>query len=80
MWIALVILNIFHPGTILVGPESVYPKKTKLSRKEKKALKQEARNETIASLELEEQMTRPKRKKHGRDKQQSAQSEAREQL
>ncbi|KAG8669041.1 hypothetical protein FPOAC1_008428 [Fusarium poae] len=36
--IALVLLNIMHPGFVLRGPESEFPK---LSRKEKKALKEE---------------------------------------
>lgn len=36
--IALVLLNIMHPGFVLRGPESEFPK---LSRKEKKALKEQ---------------------------------------
>lgn len=36
MFIACVIMNIWHPGRYLVGPESEFPR---LSRAEKKALK-----------------------------------------
>lgn len=36
--IALVLLNIMHPGFVLRGPESEFPK---LSRKERKALKEQ---------------------------------------
>jgi hypothetical protein len=38
MMIAILVLIIWHPGRTLVGPESEFPH---LSRKEKKALKQE---------------------------------------
>lgn len=38
MLLALTLLNIAHPGLVLHGPESEFPR---LSRKEKKALKQE---------------------------------------
>ncbi|KAM0316905.1 hypothetical protein ACHAPQ_011170 [Fusarium lateritium] len=40
--IALVLLNIMHPGFVLRGPDSEFPK---LSRKEKKALKQQKKQE-----------------------------------
>ncbi|TVY72204.1 putative lipid transporter atnI [Fusarium oxysporum f. sp. cubense] len=40
--IALVLLNIMHPGFVLRGPDSEFPK---LSRKEKKALKQQKKIE-----------------------------------
>ncbi|KAL7760337.1 hypothetical protein ACKLNR_010427 [Fusarium oxysporum f. sp. zingiberi] len=40
--IALVLLNIMHPGFVLRGPDSEFPK---LSRKEKKALKQQKKME-----------------------------------
>ncbi|KAF5647333.1 phospholipid-translocating ATPase [Fusarium sp. NRRL 52700] len=40
--IALVLLNILHPGFVLRGPDSEFPK---LSRKEKKALKQQKKME-----------------------------------
>ncbi|KAM0340236.1 hypothetical protein ACHAPU_010580 [Fusarium lateritium] len=40
--IALVLLNVMHPGVVLRGPESEFPK---LSRKEKKALKQQKKQE-----------------------------------
>jgi hypothetical protein len=42
MFLALVALNILHPGKVLVGPESEFPKKQKKSRKEKKREKEEA--------------------------------------
>lgn len=38
MLIALILLNIFHPGRVLVGPDSDFPR---LNRAEKKRLKQE---------------------------------------
>ncbi|PWY74292.1 hypothetical protein BO70DRAFT_341099 [Aspergillus heteromorphus CBS 117.55] len=38
MFIALVLLNVIHPGRVLNGPESEFPR---LSRREKKAIKQE---------------------------------------
>src|SRR5882757_6050754 len=37
MIISLVIFNIVHPGFVLVGPSSEFPKKVKKSREEKKA-------------------------------------------
>ena len=46
MLIALTLLNIFHPGTVLRGPESEFPK---LSRKEKKILKQEKKEARLAA-------------------------------
>lgn len=30
---ALILFNIWHPGTVLVGPESDFPKKAKKSKK-----------------------------------------------
>ncbi|KAF5713375.1 phospholipid-translocating ATPase [Fusarium mundagurra] len=42
MLIALVLLNIMHPGFVLRGPDSEFPK---LSRKEKKAIKQQRKME-----------------------------------
>lgn len=38
MMVALLILAVLHPGRYLIGPESEFPR---LSRKEKKALKEE---------------------------------------
>ncbi|MCJ1236349.1 hypothetical protein MMC14_004330 [Varicellaria rhodocarpa] len=38
---ALVLLNIVHPGRILVGPESEFPKKVKLSKEEKRRVKED---------------------------------------
>lgn len=45
MFLALLILNIFHPGRVLVGPDSEFPR---LSRAEKKKLKQEKKAEKAA--------------------------------
>lgn len=42
MLLALVLLNVVHPGLILQGPDSDFPH---LSRKEKKALKQQKKQE-----------------------------------
>jgi hypothetical protein len=38
MFLALLILNIIHPGRLLQGPDSEFPK---VSRQEKKRIKQE---------------------------------------
>lgn len=38
MFLALVVLNIFHPGRVLQGPDSEFPR---LSRAEKKRIKRE---------------------------------------
>lgn len=38
MFLALLLLSLFHPGLTLVGPESEFPR---MSRKEKKRLKEE---------------------------------------
>ncbi|ENH69058.1 Sphingoid long-chain base transporter RSB1 [Fusarium oxysporum f. sp. cubense race 1] len=46
--IALVLLNIMHPGFVLRGPDSEFPK---LSRKEKKALKQQKKMENKQAKE-----------------------------
>jgi hypothetical protein len=41
---AMVIWNIWHPGRYLQGDDCDFPKKVKLSRKEKKMIKQEAKD------------------------------------
>ncbi|PWY66716.1 RTA1 domain protein [Aspergillus heteromorphus CBS 117.55] len=38
---AMVIWNIWHPGRLMRGPESEFPKKIKISRKERKRMKRE---------------------------------------
>ncbi|KAF2454741.1 RTA1 like protein-domain-containing protein [Lineolata rhizophorae] len=48
MLIAVFLLNLFHPGRSLVGPGSEFPR---LSRKEKKALKQQKRASKIRAKE-----------------------------
>jgi hypothetical protein len=45
MWIAITIMNFTHPGHVLVGPDSEFPK---LSRKQKKAAKKAAKAEKAA--------------------------------
>lgn len=45
MFLAFLLLNIFHPGRVLTGPESEFPR---LSRAEKKKLKQERKAEKAA--------------------------------
>ncbi|RJE27298.1 RTA1 domain-containing protein [Aspergillus sclerotialis] len=45
MFLAFLVLNIFHPGRVLTGPESEFPR---LSRAEKKKLKQEKKAEKAA--------------------------------
>ncbi|KAF4220815.1 hypothetical protein CNMCM8980_000398 [Aspergillus fumigatiaffinis] len=56
MFLALLILNVIHPGRVLQGPDSEFPK---VSRQEKKRIKQEKREAKRAEKE---------RKKHGRNK------------
>lgn len=40
MFLALLVFHIYHPGKVLVGPDSEYPK---LTKEEKKAAKEEKR-------------------------------------
>jgi len=44
MFLALLIFNLYHPGRVLIGPESEYPKLTKeekkMAKEEKKRLKE----------------------------------------
>ena len=58
MLLALLLLCVFHPGRFLVGPESEFPH---ISRKEKKAMKQEKNAQEIASKE--ERKARRQRRK-----------------
>lgn len=44
MIIAMVIWNIWHPGRYLQGEDSEFPKKVKMSRKEKALMKREAKD------------------------------------
>ena len=41
MLFALFLFNLVHPGRILIGPDSEFPKKVKLSKEEKRSLKAE---------------------------------------
>lgn len=41
----MLIWNIWHPGRFIVGDDSDFPKKVKMSRKEKALIKQEAKDE-----------------------------------
>jgi hypothetical protein len=43
MFIACLMLNIWHPGRFLVGPESEFPRKTKEQKKAEKEAKKEAK-------------------------------------
>jgi hypothetical protein len=56
MFLALAILNIIHPGRVLQGPDSEFPK---VSRQEKKRIKQEKKEAKRAEKE---------RKKRGKNK------------
>lgn len=58
MLIAAILLNITHPGMVLQGPESEFPR---LSRKEKKALKQE-KKEAKQKRKEEKQLAKQQRK------------------
>jgi hypothetical protein len=44
MFLAMVIWNIWHPGRYLQGDDSDFPKKVKMSRKEKASKKREAKD------------------------------------
>ncbi|KAK6698426.1 hypothetical protein SNK05_011269 [Fusarium graminearum] len=64
--IALVLLNIMHPGFVLRGPESEFPK---LSRKEKKALKEQkkqAKKDRKAGVQQLEELSIDKRSSSSR--------------
>jgi hypothetical protein len=60
MLLALLILCVFHPGRILAGAESEFPR---LSRKEKKAIKKEKKAQKVVAKE--EKKTRKQRRKLG---------------
>jgi len=45
MSVVVYLVNIIHPGTILVGPEAEFPRKTRKQKKEEKRAKKEAKNE-----------------------------------
>lgn len=62
MLLAILILCVFHPGRILVGAESEFPR---ISRKEKKALKKEKKAQKKAAKE--EEKARKQRRKLGID-------------
>ncbi|KAG9235152.1 RTA1 domain protein [Amylocarpus encephaloides] len=59
MWLALVAWNIIHPGLVLEGPESEFPKKP--SRREKNKVKR-ANKEAKKAMKLEERERRHHRK------------------
>lgn len=44
MFSAMIIWNIWHPGRYLQGEDSEFPKKVKMSRKEKALMKREAKD------------------------------------
>jgi hypothetical protein len=50
MFSALLLWNIFHPGQVLVGPDSEFPKKEKKSKKSKKSEKAEKDREAYGLL------------------------------
>ncbi|KAL2840670.1 RTA1 like protein-domain-containing protein [Aspergillus pseudoustus] len=60
MFLALVILNLVHPGRVLRGPDSEFPR---LSRREKKQLKREKKE--AKRTEREERKQRRFHQKHG---------------
>lgn len=43
MLTAMIIWNVWHPGRYLLGEDSDFPKKVKVSRKEKARMKREAK-------------------------------------
>lgn len=64
MFFAILLLNIFHPGRVLVGPESEFPK---LSRKQKKALKEEKKKEEKARKKAEKERRRSRSRRGERN-------------
>lgn len=56
MFLALLVLNVIHPGRVLQGPDSEFPK---VSRQEKRRIKREKKEAKRAEKE---------RKKNGRGK------------
>ncbi|KIA75996.1 hypothetical protein HK57_00173 [Aspergillus ustus] len=60
MFLALMILNVVHPGRVLRGPDSEFPR---LSRREKKQLKRERKE--AKGAEREERKRRKYHQKHG---------------
>ncbi|KAJ5937908.1 hypothetical protein N7454_004250, partial [Penicillium verhagenii] len=50
MFAAMIIWNIWHPGRYLQGDESDFPKKVKVSRKEKARMKREAKESKLHDL------------------------------
>jgi hypothetical protein len=49
MFLALVLLNVFHPSRYLLGPDAEFPKKP--NRKEKKAVKKESKEQKKSERE-----------------------------
>lgn len=64
MWFAALLLNIVHPALVLKGPESEFPR---LTRKEKKALKQE-KKEAKKARKQEKRDTRNARTQGRKDR------------
>ncbi|PYH46498.1 RTA1 domain-containing protein [Aspergillus saccharolyticus JOP 1030-1] len=60
MFFALVILNVMHPGRVLQGPDSEFPR---VSRREKKRAKREKKQAKLA--EKEARKDRKRHRKHG---------------
>jgi len=58
MLLAVFLLNVVHPGTVLRGPESEFPR---LSRKAKKALKLEKKERKRAAKEEKKQLKMEKK-------------------
>jgi len=45
MFLAFSLFNIYHPGKVLVGPESNFPKRTKAEKREEKRQKKEEKRQ-----------------------------------
>lgn len=55
MFLALVALNIFHPGHVLRGPDSTFPTQTRAEKKELKARKKAFKMEKKRERQYESQ-------------------------
>jgi hypothetical protein len=64
MWVALVLWNVWHPGKILVGPDSEFPTKSraqkrgeKAEKKAEKALKKEEKAQKKRDKKMDKMLT-----------------------
>ena len=63
MFTTIFLFNALHPGRVLVGSESEFPKRTRQQKKEEKAQKKEAKRQK--KEERKEEKERRKQRKDG---------------